>query len=151
MFWLDRRRQEQPRRLRLHDSLHPPQAQKPMELGQHRSRAQAHQFGAHAPSRIESLRGRAEPASHLLLRAAKCGAIRCSKRTPIPRPQEGLEVLSGPTTLVSANRHRWVISAKRDETRQTRLAQLIAASARGQSIAPLQRKPEVPKRQKKTQ
>jgi uncharacterized protein YdeI (YjbR/CyaY-like superfamily) len=34
----------------------------------------------------------------------------------------------------------WVISAKKEETRQKRLAQLIADSRRGQTIAPLTRK-----------
>jgi uncharacterized protein YdeI (YjbR/CyaY-like superfamily) len=40
----------------------------------------------------------------------------------------------------------WVISAKREETQQKRLAILIADSARKKTIAPLTRKPAVPKR-----
>jgi uncharacterized protein YdeI (YjbR/CyaY-like superfamily) len=35
----------------------------------------------------------------------------------------------------------WVVSAKREETRERRLAQLIASSARGQIIGPLKRDP----------
>jgi len=35
----------------------------------------------------------------------------------------------------------WVVSAKKDETRLRRLAQLIACSARGKTIMPLTRKP----------
>jgi len=42
----------------------------------------------------------------------------------------------------------WVVSAKKEETRQKRLATLIADSERGRSIKPLAR-PSVPKRQKK--
>ena len=45
----------------------------------------------------------------------------------------------------------WVVSAKKEETRQRRLATLIADSSRGKTIAPLTRRPPVPKRQKKTQ
>jgi len=44
----------------------------------------------------------------------------------------------------------WVMSAKQEETRQRRLATLIADSERGQAIKPLRRSP-VPKRQKKMQ
>jgi uncharacterized protein YdeI (YjbR/CyaY-like superfamily) len=44
----------------------------------------------------------------------------------------------------------WVVSAKQEETRQRRLATLIADCERGQPIKPLRRSP-VPKRQKKTQ
>lgn len=42
----------------------------------------------------------------------------------------------------------WVVSAKKEETRQKRLGTLIRDSESGQSIKPLQR-PPVPKRQKK--
>jgi uncharacterized protein YdeI (YjbR/CyaY-like superfamily) len=45
----------------------------------------------------------------------------------------------------------WVISAKKEETRQKRLAQLIADSGRGRTIAPLTRKSAVPKRKMKAQ
>jgi uncharacterized protein YdeI (YjbR/CyaY-like superfamily) len=44
----------------------------------------------------------------------------------------------------------WVVSAKQEETRQRRLATLIADSERGQPIKPLRRSPP-PKRQKKKQ
>jgi len=42
----------------------------------------------------------------------------------------------------------WVVSAKQEETREKRLATLIADSDRGQPIKPL-RRPQVPKRPKK--
>jgi len=38
----------------------------------------------------------------------------------------------------------WIISAKREETRERRLATLIRDSARGRTIAPLTRKPRTP-------
>jgi len=44
----------------------------------------------------------------------------------------------------------WVVSARQEETRQSRLATLIADSERGQPIKPLRRSP-VPKRKKKGQ
>jgi uncharacterized protein YdeI (YjbR/CyaY-like superfamily) len=44
----------------------------------------------------------------------------------------------------------WVISAKKEATRQKRLAILIGDSSRGQTIAPLTRQPTVRKRRKKT-
>jgi uncharacterized protein YdeI (YjbR/CyaY-like superfamily) len=43
----------------------------------------------------------------------------------------------------------WVISAKKPETRERRLGQLITESARSRSIKPMERKAAIPKRNKK--
>ena len=116
------------------------QAGQQLEQGQHREGRQAPEGRPDAPRRPGRSRGaeRGE-VRRLLLRAGRAGEAAARLREAPARERRRLGVLDSTPPSYRRTATHWVVSAKREETRERRLDQLIESSAAGLHIPPLHR------------
>lgn len=146
LFRLDRRPPQESERRGLYRSLHGPQPKEPVEHGEHQESREAFRRRQDAPRRPRGVRRCTPPTPQVFLRTTKPGELPRRTGAPFPVEPQGLALLPGPASVVPEDGNlSGSSSAKQEETRQRRLAVLIADSEPGQPIKPLRRSP-VPKR-----
>ena len=106
-----------------------------LERGQHRPGRRAHGRGPDAAGRTRGVRGAARGSlGDLFLRAATQGGVPGRDREAVPREEEGVGIVRSQPKGYRQNTIRWVMTAKKEETRERRLATLIEDSAAGRRV-----------------
>jgi Bacteriocin-protection, YdeI or OmpD-Associated len=124
----------------LREPVHAPEALEQLERGQRSARRGAHQATAHARARPEGVRGR---------RPREAGTYSYEQRYEVTLSLElerrfrarkkAWAWFQDQSSAYRSNAMYWVMSAKKQETRERRLATLIEDSAAGQRVPPLRR------------
>ncbi|WP_239630213.1 YdeI/OmpD-associated family protein [Paenibacillus sp. H1-7] len=130
---LDRRRPPKNRRCQLLDPVHAAQAGQHLECRQYSADGGAESAGSHASGRIAGIRAaQGGQVRRLFVRAGRSGREALEKQFRAhPKAWEFFQ--SQPPYYRKVSIH-WIGSAKKEETRLKRLAQLIEKSEQGQRL-----------------